>query len=143
MSEKVVKSDEEWRAELSPDQYEVLRNKGTERAFTGKLLHNKDTGTYVCAACGAPLFASDTKFDSGSGWPSFWEPAADDRVDTHEDTSHGMRRVEVTCAACGGHLGHVFPDGPNPTGMRYCINSLSLDFEPDATDDTEAEATAP
>lgn len=130
MSDKVVKSDEEWRAELSPEQYEVLRNKGTERAFTGKLLQNKDTGMYTCAACGAPLFSSDTKFESGSGWPSFWEPAEDDRVETHEDVSHGMRRIEVTCARCGGHLGHVFPDGPNPTGLRYCINSLSLDFEP-------------
>ena len=129
MVEKVTKSDAEWLAELSPEQYTVLREKGTERAFTGELLHNKDTGMYVCAGCGAPLFASDTKFDSGSGWPSFWEPAADDRVVTHEDTSHGMRRIEVTCAACGGHLGHVFPDGPNPTGLRYCINSLALGFE--------------
>ena len=130
MVEKVTKSDAAWLAELSPEQYTVLREKGTERAFTGELLHNKDTGMYVCAGCGAPLFASDTKFDSGSGWPSFWEPAADDRVVTHEDTSHGMRRIEVTCAACGGHLGHVFPDGPNPTGLRYCINSLALGFEP-------------
>ena len=130
MVEKVDKSEDQWRAELSPERYDVLRNKGTEGAFTGELLHNKDTGMYVCAGCGAPLFASDTKFDSGSGWPSFWEPANDDRVVTHEDLSHGMRRIEVTCAACGGHLGHVFPDGPNPTGMRYCINSLALDFEP-------------
>ena len=127
--EKVEKSDAEWRAELSPEQYEVLRRKGTERAFTGALLNNKESGMYVCAGCGAPLFSSDTKFESGSGWPSFWEPAEDDRVETHEDTSHGMRRVEVTCASCGGHLGHVFPDGPNPTGLRYCINSLSLGFE--------------
>jgi peptide-methionine (R)-S-oxide reductase len=134
MVDKVEKSDEEWQAQLSPEQYEVLRNKGTERAFTGKLLENKDTGMYVCGACGAPLFDSATKFDSGSGWPSFWEPASDDRVETHEDTSHGMRRIEVTCAACGGHLGHVFPDGPEPTGLRYCINSLSLDFEPTAAD---------
>ena len=129
MVEKVEKSDAEWRAELSPEQYEVLRRKGTERAFTGALLNNKESGMYVCAGCGAPLFSSDTKFESGSGWPSFWEPAEDDRVETHEDTSHGMRRVEVTCASCGGHLGHVFPDGPNPTGLRYCINSLSLGFE--------------
>ena len=131
MVEKVEKSEEEWRSELDPERYEVLRNKGTERAFTGELLHNKETGMYVCAGCGAPLFASDTKFDSGSGWPSFWEPADDDRVTTHEDNSHGMRRIEVTCASCGGHLGHVFPDGPNPTGLRYCINSLALDFEPE------------
>jgi len=135
MVEKVEKSETEWRTELSPEQYEVLRNKGTERAFTGALLNNKETGMYTCAGCGAPLFSSDTKFESGSGWPSFWEPAEDDRVATHEDVSHGMRRVEVTCAACGGHLGHVFPDGPHPTGDRYCINSLSLGFEPaeDAT----------
>ena len=134
--EKVEKSEDEWRAELSSEQFEILRNKGTERAFTGELLHNKDTGMYVCAACGAPLFASDTKFDSGSGWPSFWEPVDDERVTTHEDISHGMRRVEVTCASCGGHLGHVFPDGPNPTGLRYCINSVSLGFE--ATDESDA-----
>lgn len=128
--EKVEKSEAEWQAELTPMRYEVLRNKGTERAFTGELLHNEDTGMYVCAGCGAPLFSSDTKFDSGSGWPSFWEPADDERVATHEDLSFGSRRIEVTCARCGGHLGHVFPDGPNPTGLRYCINSASLDFEP-------------
>lgn len=133
--EKVEKSDAEWQAQLSPDQFEVLRNKGTERAFTGALLNNKASGMYVCAGCGAPLFSSDTKFDSGSGWPSFWEPAGDDRVELHEDTSYGMRRVEVTCAKCGGHLGHVFPDGPNPTGDRYCINSLSLDFEAKTADE--------
>jgi peptide-methionine (R)-S-oxide reductase len=131
MVEKVTKSDVEWRAELTPEQFAVLREKGTERAFTGELLHNKAIGMYTCAACGAPLFSSDTKFDSGSGWPSFWEPADDDRVETQEDLSHGMRRIEVTCAACGGHLGHVFPDGPDPTGLRYCINSVSLGFEPD------------
>lgn len=144
MSEQVVKSEEEWRAELPPERYEVLRNKGTERPFTGKLLHNKDTGMYVCAGCGAPLFSSDTKFDSGSGWPSFWEPADDDRVATHEDLSHGMRRIEVTCARCGGHLGHVFPDGPQPTGLRYCINSLALDFEPaDGGDAAGSRADGP
>jgi peptide-methionine (R)-S-oxide reductase len=130
MVEQVVRSEEEWRERLSPEQYAVLREKGTERAFTGELLHNKDGGTYVCAGCGTPLFSSDTKFDSGSGWPSFWEPADDDRVETHEDLSHGMRRIEVTCATCGGHLGHVFPDGPHPTGLRYCINSLALGFDP-------------
>jgi len=137
--EKVERSDAEWRESLSPEQYAVLREKGTERAFTGELLHNKATGMYTCAGCGTPLFSSDTKFDSGSGWPSFWEPANDDRVATHEDLSHGMRRIEVTCATCGGHLGHVFPDGPNPTGLRYCINSLSLGFEPG--DDTDGEPT--
>lgn len=141
MVEKVEKSEAEWRTELSPEQYEVLRNKGTERAFTGALLNNKETGMYTCAGCGAPLFSSETKFESGSGWPSFWEPAGDDRVATHEDTSHGMRRVEVTCATCGGHLGHVFPDGPNPTGDRYCINSLSLGFEAD--DGTDRSTAAP
>ena len=142
MVEKVEKSEAEWQAELTPEQYEVLRGKGTERAFTGELLHNKESGMYVCAGCGSPLFASDTKFDSGSGWPSFWEPFDDDRVATHEDLSHGMRRIEVTCATCGGHLGHVFPDGPNPTGLRYCINSLALGFEPGATTGDDAGATA-
>jgi peptide-methionine (R)-S-oxide reductase len=139
MVEKVQRSEEEWRQALSPEQYTVLREKGTERAFTGALLDNKGDGAYVCAGCGAELFGSDTKFDSGSGWPSFWEPMDDDRVETHEDNSHGMRRIEVTCAACGGHLGHVFPDGPNPTGLRYCINSLSLDFAPAGS----SEATEP
>ena len=137
MVEKLVKSEDEWRQELSPEQYAVLREKGTERAFTGALLHNKEDGSYTCAACGAELFASDTKFDSGSGWPSFWEPMSDERVTTHEDNSHGMRRIEVTCATCGGHLGHVFPDGPNPTGLRYCINSAALGFAPAASEDAE------
>lgn len=130
--ERVEKSDAEWREELGSERFEVLRQKGTERAFTGALLHNHDDGTYVCAGCGAPLFDSGTKFDSGSGWPSFWEPATDERVALHEDRAYGMRRTEVTCAACGGHLGHVFDDGPAPTGQRYCINSLSLAFEPAA-----------
>jgi peptide-methionine (R)-S-oxide reductase len=130
MVEKVERSEEEWAETLTPAQYEVLRRKGTEPPFTGALLHNKDTGMYVCGACGAPLFASDTKFESGSGWPSFYEPAVAEAVETHEDLSHGMRRIEVTCARCGGHLGHVFPDGPQPTGLRYCINSLALGFEP-------------
>lgn len=127
--EKMKKTEEEWRKELTPEQYHVLREKGTERAFTGALYQNHDDGTYHCAACGALLFQSDTKYESGSGWPSFFNPAESDAVETHEDTSFGMRRVEVTCARCGGHLGHVFPDGPRPTGLRYCINSASLAFK--------------
>lgn len=127
---KVAKTEEEWRKELTPEQYHILREKGTERPFTGALYHNHDDGMYHCAACNAALFPSDTKFESGSGWPSFYMPLASDAVTTHEDSSHGMRRIEVTCARCGGHLGHVFPDGPRPTGLRYCINSASLKFEP-------------
>jgi peptide-methionine (R)-S-oxide reductase len=134
MVEKVERSEEEWAEVLTPAQYEVLRRKGTEPPFSGDLNYNKATGTYVCGACGAPLFTSETKFESHSGWPSFYEPAVAEAVDTHEDTSLGMRRIEVTCARCGGHLGHVFPDGPNPTGLRYCINSLALGFEPDEAD---------
>jgi peptide-methionine (R)-S-oxide reductase len=131
MVEKVEKAEAEWADELTPAQYEVLRKKGTEPAFTGKFTHNKEKGMYVCGACGAELFASDTKYDSGSGWPSFYEPAIAENIETHEDLSHGMRRIEVTCARCGGHLGHVFPDGPQPTGERYCINSLALAFDPE------------
>jgi peptide-methionine (R)-S-oxide reductase len=125
----VTKSDEEWRKELTPEQYYVLREKGTERAFTGKYWNHKGKGVYRCAACAAVLFISDTKFDSGCGWPSFWKPLAEGTVKETPDTSHGMVRTEITCARCGGHLGHVFDDGPKPTGLRYCINSAALKFE--------------
>jgi peptide-methionine (R)-S-oxide reductase len=129
MTRRVEKSEQEWREELTPEAYAVLREAGTERAGTGPFLHNKDTGMYVCGGCGADLFSSDTKFESGSGWPSFYEPAVAENVELRDDTSHGMVRTEVLCKQCGGHLGHVFPDGPQPTGDRYCINGCALDFK--------------
>lgn len=128
--DKIELTDAEWRDRLTPEQYQILREAGTERAFTGKYDKNKQAGEYKCAGCGLPLFESDMKYNSGSGWPSFTQPAADDAVELHSDSSLGMVRTEVTCAKCAGHLGHVFPDGPGPEGLRFCINSASLDFEP-------------
>jgi peptide-methionine (R)-S-oxide reductase len=135
MPKRVEKSDAQWRAELSPEEYRILREKGTEAPFTGEYVNEKREGVYRCRACGTPLFSSDTKYDSGSGWPSFYEPMDRANVAEHEDRSHGMRRTEVLCAACDAHLGHVFPDGPRPTGLRYCINSCSLDLDPDGPGD--------
>jgi peptide-methionine (R)-S-oxide reductase len=130
METQIPPSDEDWRKRLTPEQYEILRRKGTERLFTGRYVHSKADGMYRCAACGAELFDSTTKFDSGTGWPSFTEPANRANVELHSDRTYGMARTEVTCRRCGGHLGHVFEDGPAPTGERYCINSAALELEP-------------
>jgi peptide-methionine (R)-S-oxide reductase len=131
MSEKIEKTEEEWKKTLTPEQYHVLREKGTERPFTGEYADSHDDGMYRCAGCGNPLFRSDTKYESGSGWPSFYQPIAPDAVATETDRKLGMTRTEVLCASCGGHLGHVFPDGPEPTGLRYCMNSAALKLEKD------------
>jgi len=137
MSDKIRKSESEWSAQLTPEQFQVCRRKGTERAFTGHLHDCRDAGQYTCICCGQPLFSSETKFESGTGWPSFYAPLSEDAVGTEEDGSFFMRRTEVHCARCDSHLGHVFPDGPQPTGLRYCLNSASLDLVRDDSDDSD------
>jgi len=129
MAEKIEKSPQEWKEVLTPDQFEVCINKGTEPPFSGKYYKNKEKGTYKCVCCGEPLFTSETKYDSGSGWPSFWQPLSDEKIEYISDNAYGMVRTEVNCKKCGAHLGHVFDDGPKPTNLRYCINSISLDLE--------------
>ena len=129
MTDKIVKTPKEWKDTLTPEQFEVCINKGTEPPFTGKYYNNKEKGTYKCICCGEPLFKSDTKYDSGSGWPSFWQPLSDEKIEYISDTDYGMVRTEVNCKKCGAHLGHVFDDGPKPTNQRYCINSISLDLD--------------
>ena len=129
ITEKINKTDEEWRKELTPEQYHVMREAGTEPAFTGRYYKTKEPGTYVCAACGQELFSSETKYESGTGWPSFYKPVEEGAVEEHSDDAYGMRRTEVRCAKCEAHLGHLFPDGPRPTGMRYCMNSAALDLK--------------
>ena len=129
MTDKIVKTPKEWKESLTPEQFEVCINKGTEPPFTGKYYNNKEKGTYKCVCCGEPLFKSDTKYDSGSGWPSFWQPLSDEKIEYISDTDYGMVRTEVNCKKCGAHLGHVFDDGPKPTNLRYCINSISLDLD--------------
>jgi peptide-methionine (R)-S-oxide reductase len=131
MADKIVKTDQEWRAQLSPEQFHVTRKAGTEPAFTGKYWNSKDHGTYACACCGEPLFSSEKKYESGTGWPSFFQPISEGAVESHKDRSYGMVRTEARCAKCDAHLGHVFEDGPKPTGLRYCMNSASLDLKPE------------
>ena len=132
MTDKINRSDAEWQKELTPEQFHVTRKAGTEPAFTGKYYKTKDPGMYTCVCCGQPLFSSETKYESGSGWPSFYQPVSEGAVEEHSDVSYGMRRVEVRCSKCDAHLGHAFPDGPRPTGLRYCMNSASLNLEPEA-----------